>query len=54
VAIVKLVMDIEEEVRNCFKANVAMEGRTIRELLTKAIEDYLKAPQRKRPRRADQ
>jgi hypothetical protein len=54
VARVKLVMDIEEEVRNRFKAKVAMEGRTIREVLTKAIEDYLKAPQCKRPRRADQ
>ena len=49
-AIVKLVMDIEEETRNRFKAKVAMEGTTIRKVLTKAIEDYLKTPQRKKTR----
>lgn len=51
-AMVKLVMDIEEEVRNRFKAKVAMEGTTIRHVLTKAIEDYLKTAQPQRPRRA--
>lgn len=41
-AIVQIIFDIEEELRNRFKAKVAMEGTTIREVLTAFVKNYVK------------
>lgn len=52
--VVNLVIDIDRELRNRFKAKVAMEGTTIKDVLTRKIEDYLRetktAPQKGRRR----
>ena len=41
-AIVQIIFDIEEDLRNRFKSKVALEGATIREILTGFIEGYVK------------
>jgi len=46
VAIVQIIFDIEEELRKRFKAKVAMEGTTIKNVLTKMIEKYLQEPRK--------
>lgn len=38
---VKLVFDIDEDLRNRFKSQVALAGGTIKDVLTEMIEDYL-------------
>jgi len=42
VAIVQIIFDIEEEIRNRFKAKVAMEGTTIKNVLTAFVKNYVK------------
>jgi len=42
VAIVQIIFDIEEDLRKHFKAKGAMEGKTIKGVLTKMVEGYLK------------
>ncbi len=41
-AIVQIIFDIEEELRNRFKAKVAMEGTTIKDVLTAFVINYVK------------
>ncbi len=52
--IVKLVFDIDQDLRNQFKSKLALRGETIKGFFTKAIEDYLRetkmAPQKGRRR----
>ncbi len=38
---VKLVFDIDEDLRNRFKAQVALAGGTIKDVLTRMVEEYL-------------
>ena len=54
---VKLVFDIDEDLRNRFKAQVALAGGTIKDVLTRMVEDYLQQEPKKggasrAPRRA--
>ena len=46
--VVKLVFDIDRDLRNRFKSRLALDGRTVKEFLTKAIEDYLKEPSKRK------
>lgn len=51
---VKLVFDINEDLRNRFKSKLALQGETIKDVLTRMIAEYLreaKTPQQKRGRR---
>lgn len=41
-AIVQIIFDIEEDLRNRFKAKVAMEGTTIKDVLTAFVKHYVK------------
>lgn len=41
-AIVQIIFDIEKELRNRFKAKVAMEGTTIKDVLTAFVKNYVK------------
>ena len=51
---VKLVFDIDQDLRNRFKSQLALQGETIKDVLTRKIEDYLRetktAPQKGRRR----
>lgn len=47
-AIVQIMFDIEEGLRNKFKSKVALEGATIKEVLTGFIEGYVKEPKTRR------
>jgi hypothetical protein len=37
----KLMLEIDKNTRNRFKAKVALEGATIKDVLTKMIQEYL-------------
>ncbi len=55
-AIVQIVFDIEEEQRKRLKAKVAIEGTTIKDILTRFVKSYLEgkggAMQKKERQRA--
>ncbi len=44
--IVKLVVDVPDEVRRKLKIATATRGETIRDVILRAIEDYLQEPKR--------
>ncbi|MGH7427779.1 MAG: hypothetical protein ACREJ4_05410 [Candidatus Methylomirabilaceae bacterium] len=48
--IVKLVFDIDDQLRNRFKAKVAIEGATIKDVLTRMVEQYLTEPKTAGPK----
>jgi hypothetical protein len=48
VKIVKLVVDVPEEVRRKLKIATATRGETIRDVILRAIEDYLREPSKRR------
>jgi hypothetical protein len=48
VRIVKLVVDVPEEVRRKLKIATATRGETIRDVILRAIEDYLREPPKRR------
>lgn len=37
----KIIIEVDDKLKNSFKAKVAKAGKTIKEVLTKLIEKYL-------------
>lgn len=48
---VKLVVEIDEDIRRELRIRALQQGTTVREILTRLIAEYLRAGRKRRPER---